>query len=191
MLAKARASGLRGELARGRHRPLDAGRPVRRRLRQRRAAMAAGPRGAAAAAARASPAGRRARGPDAAQFRRALACAAARGRRGGALGPAAAPVAAGRAGRRARLVLRSAGAARGRPRHLGDRVPPGAGGRGPGAGLDPVDGAPPGPGGAGSGRAACVRGGLPATPARRLPRRPDGRTLFPFRRLFIVVCRSG
>ena len=165
--------------------------PLRSLYSQRRPAMAAGPRGAAAAPARRAPAGRRAGGPDAAQLRGALACAAARGRRDGALGRAPAPVAAGRAGRRARLVLRSAGAARGRPRHLGDRVSAGAGGRGPGAGLDPATALRPV-------QAALDQDELRAFEAdyrQRLrdayPRRPDGRTLFPFRRLFIVACRSG
>ena len=74
-------------------------------------------------------AGRRAGGADAAQFRRAVAYLDHRNGARRALAQGARTAAAAVAGGRARRLLRSAGAARRRARHLGDRVSAGAGRR--------------------------------------------------------------
>ena len=88
-------------------------------------------------------------------------------------------------------VSRPADAARGGAGHLGDGVPARAGGRRPGAELDPRHGAAPGHAGAGRGQFAAFETAYAARLRAAYPRRADGRTLFPFRRLFIVAHRSS
>ena len=146
------AAGGPGHLATG-----PAGRPD---LLQRRAALAARPRAPLPGAAGRPGAGRRARGPDAAELRRPLPHRDRGGRAGRALARHARAAAAAGAGGRSRLLLRRARSARGRARHLGDRVPPGA------------RGAPTrsrsGPRGPGSSR-CWTRSPSPSAPASRRP----------------------
>ena len=107
---------------------------------------------------------------------------------GRALARHARAAAAAGPGGRSRLLLRRPRAPRGHARHLGDRVPPGARGR--------AIRSRSGPRAPGSSRcwtpsrsrsAAASRRAYAALVAQAYPPRADGRTLFPFRRLFIVA----
>ena len=137
MLAQARASGVRAtwiEADIGAWTPDPA---ARSDLCQRGAAVARRSRDAVAEVARPAARGRRARGADATQLRGALARPVARDRPQRAVGGSSRRNPGAATGRRTRVVSRPAGAARGGAGHLGDGVPARAGGRRPGAELDP------------------------------------------------------
>ena len=175
MLAQARASGVRATWIEADIGAWTPDRPARSDLCQRGAAVAGRSRDAVAEVARPAARGRRARGADAAQLRGALARPVARDRPQRAVGGSSRRNPGAATGGRARVVSRPAGAARGGAGHLGDGVPARAGGRRPGAELDPRNGASPGHAGAGRGAVRRVRNRLRGPSARGLsqaPRRP-------------------